>query len=61
MGTGVDIRDKAPARKSPENMCRLLHRAPCMPHITLPHAVALGGVLCLAALIRLPGLDNLQP
>ena len=32
-----------------------------MPHITLPHAVDLGGLRFLAALIRLPGLDNLQP
>lgn len=63
MGTGVDSRDKAPERESPENTRRLLHRAPCIPLITLPHvvAVALGGLLFLAALIRLPGLDNLQP
>lgn len=63
MGTGVDITDKAPGRESPENTRRLLHRAPCMPQITLLHvvAVALGGLLFLAAPIRLPGLDSLKP
>jgi hypothetical protein len=62
-GRGPDRRSDQPERRSPENVRRMLVRAPWMGHVVLPHAVAvlLGLALFIGAVADAPGLEQLQP
>jgi hypothetical protein len=57
-----DWRADVPWRRTPEEIQRMLRRAYWMPHVLLPHAVAivLGLLLFLGALLGLEGLDHLD-
>jgi hypothetical protein len=61
-GRLTDWRTDVPWRRTPEEIQRMLGRAFWMPHVLLPHAVAvvLGALLFLAALIGVEGLDHLE-
>ena len=57
-----DWRTHVPWRRTPEEIQKMLRRAFWMPHVLLPHAVAivLGSLLFLAALVGLDGFDDLS-
>ena len=57
-----DWRDAEPRRRTPEEIRRMLRRAPWMPHVLLPHAVAvlIGLFLFLGAATNVPGLDHIE-
>ena len=59
---GTDWRTDVPWRRTPEEIQRMLRLAFWMPHVLLPHAVAivLGSLLFLAALVNLDGLSHLN-
>lgn len=61
-GKLTDWRTDVPWRRTPEEIQRMLRRAFWMPHVLLPHAVAivLGSLLFLAALVGLDGLNHLN-
>ena len=61
-GDGADWRTNVPWRRTPEEIRRMLRRAFLMPHVFLPHAVAivLGSLLFLAALAGFDGLSHLD-
>ena len=57
-----DWRTDVPWRRTPAELQRMLRRAFWMPHVLLPHAVAiaLGALLFVAALFGLEGLNHLN-
>ncbi|MGA8044927.1 MAG: hypothetical protein WCA30_01550, partial [Dermatophilaceae bacterium] len=57
-----DWRTDVPWRRQPADVKRLLRRAYWMPHVLLPHAIAvvLGSLLFLAALVDLEGFNHLN-
>jgi hypothetical protein len=57
-----DLRDAEPRRRTPEELHRTLRGAPWMPHVLLPHAVAVlvGLLLFLGAAANVPGLDQIE-
>ncbi|WP_250037934.1 hypothetical protein [Paractinoplanes maris] len=62
-GAGPDFRLDPPQRRTPEEVRKMLAQAPWMPHVFLPHAVAvlLGIVLFFGALMDVDGLSTLTP
>jgi hypothetical protein len=60
---GVDWRTDPPWRRTPEEIHKMLRRPYWMPHVLLPHAVAvvLGLLLFVAAAAGTAGLDGLRP
>lgn len=62
-GEEDDWRNKAPERRSPANVRRVLHLRLWMPHVMLPHAVAvaLGAALFILALAGTAGLAPMNP
>ena len=62
-GRGDDHRSDAPTRRTSKNVRGMLVRAPWMPHVLLPHmvAVVLGVALFIAAVMEVSGLDQLHP
>jgi hypothetical protein len=61
-GKLTDWRTDVPWRRTPEEIKRMLRRAYWMPHVLLPHAVAvvLGLLLFVGALVGVHGLDHLD-
>lgn len=60
---GEDWRTDPPWRRTPEEIRNMLRRPYWMPHVLLPHAVAvvLGILLFVAGAAGIAGLDSLQP
>lgn len=60
-GKTEDHRSAEPTRRTPENVRRMLRRAPWMRHVLLPHVVAviLGLALFAGALMGVPGVGDL--
>ena len=58
-----DMSTAIPARRSPDNVRRLLRRRVWMPQVAMPHAVAvlIGIGLYVAALKQVPGLNEMKP
>ena len=54
--------DAEPRRRTPEDIHRTLRGAPWLPHVLLPHAVAvlIGLLLFLGSVTDVPGLDQLE-
>jgi hypothetical protein len=61
-GQGDKFMPDAPVRRSPKNVRNLLARAPLMPGVFLPHAVAvvLGFGLFILAVLRAPGFEQMM-
>ncbi len=57
-----DWRAADPRRRTPDEIYRMLRRAPWMPHVLLPHAVAvlIGLLLFVGAAANVPGLDQIE-
>lgn len=62
-GRGHDWRTDAPQRRDARNISGLMHRAFVMPHVLLPHVVAivLGAGLFVVAAMGAPWLAALEP
>jgi hypothetical protein len=58
-----DWRTDPPRRRTPEEIHKMLYRPFWMPHVLVPHviAVVLGLLLFAGAVVDIPGLDRLQP
>jgi hypothetical protein len=58
-----DWRTDTPWRRTPEEIRKMLRRPYWLPHVLLPHVVAvvLGLLLFAGAVAEVPGLDRLQP